>query len=76
MALARIAASDAGYLLLDEPTTGLPANEREEILAGVLRIWKRGGEPAGARGALVVSHEPFLGAFCDSLLELSRDASP
>ncbi|MCD6023534.1 MAG: sulfate transporter, ATPase subunit [Fibrobacteria bacterium] len=78
MALARAAASDAGYLLLDEPTTGLPAHEREEILAGVLRIWKRGnargGDPKNARGALVVSHEPFLGALCDSLLDLSREA--
>jgi ABC-type Mn2+/Zn2+ transport system ATPase subunit len=71
MALARVAASSAGYLLLDEPTTGLPAHEREEILAGLLRIWKRGPE-GNKRGALVVSHEPFLGAHCDSLLELSR----
>ncbi len=70
MALARAVASDAGYLLLDEPTTALPANEREAILAGILKLWKHTGK-TGPRGALIVSHESFLQSHCDTLITLT-----
>jgi ABC-type lipoprotein export system ATPase subunit len=68
MALARVLASDAAYLLLDEPATALPGDARERIVAGALALWKRDG-----RGAAVVSHEPFIERLCDARLRL--DAS-
>jgi len=71
MALARVIASDCGYLLLDEPTTGLPGNEREEVLRRVLSVWKRPDAQGRVRGALVVSHEPFLESLCDSVISLA-----
>lgn len=68
MALARTLTSDAAYLLLDEPTTSMPADQRERVLRGALAFWKtRLPEP---RGALVVSHEPFLETVCDALVTL------
>jgi ABC-type Mn2+/Zn2+ transport system ATPase subunit len=71
MALARALASTAGYLLLDEPTTGLPGNEREEVLGRALELWKRPDAQGRVRGALVVSHEPFLESLCDSVSTVS-----
>jgi ABC-type multidrug transport system fused ATPase/permease subunit len=82
MALARALASDAAFLLLDEPTTALPGDEREEILRGALELWKasapfppeaggfRGDAAEPRRGALVVSHEPFLEKLCDAMLRI------
>ena len=63
MALARVLSSDAPFLLMDEPTTALPGDEREEILKGVLRLW--------GRGAIIVSHETFVGKVCDSTFALN-----
>ncbi len=77
MALARVLSSDAPFLLMDEPTTALPGDEREQILAGVLKLWRRhpltpiGG--TGERGAIVVSHEPFLGKVCDTMFALNAE---
>lgn len=65
LALARVLSSDAAYLLLDEPTNALPADERERVLRGALALWTRGGDKKARRGALVVSHEPFLADLCD-----------
>jgi sulfonate transport system ATP-binding protein len=83
MALARTLASDAAYLLLDEPVTALPGDERENILRGALEFWKnppasarvstpgtRDAEEKAHRGALVVSHELFLAKLCDSVMRL------
>jgi ABC-type transport system involved in cytochrome bd biosynthesis fused ATPase/permease subunit len=79
MTLARTLASDAAYLVLDEPTTALPADEREHVLRGALAFWKnrasRTGEARETRGALVVSHEPFLQNLCDTLVRLEGKPS-
>lgn len=66
LALARVFASAAPLLLLDEPTTGLAAGERERILGDLLAFRK---ERPGS-GAVLVSHEPFLGEFCGATLRL------
>lgn len=79
MALARVLAGDAAYLLLDEPTTALPADERERVLRGALAFWKANGprrsrdEAPRARGVLVVSHEPFLETLCDTVVRLNPE---
>src|SRR5690606_25008783 len=65
MALARALASDAAFLLLDEPVTALPADRREPVLRGALDLWTRTG-----RGAVVVSHEPFLPDLCDTVIRM------
>jgi iron complex transport system ATP-binding protein len=77
MTLARVLASDAAYLLLDEPTTALPADERERVFRGALEFWtSRGASDADdggskpRRGALIVSHEPFLEKLCDTVVRL------
>lgn len=73
MALARVLASNAAFLLLDEPTTALPGDEREHILRGALEFWTRSGRdglPETRRGALVVSHEPHLESLCDAVLRM------
>ncbi|HLU70035.1 MAG TPA: ABC transporter ATP-binding protein/permease [Fibrobacteria bacterium] len=69
MALARTLTSDAACLLLDEPTTSLPADEREHVLRGAIAFWKAAApEP---RGALIVSHEPFLENLCDTVIRMT-----
>ncbi len=69
MAMARTLTSDAAYLLLDEPTTSLPADERERVLRGALDFWK--ARHSAPRGVLVVSHEPFLASLCDTIVRMN-----
>ncbi len=82
MALARTLASDAAFLLLDEPTTALPGDARERILRGALDLWMNPPTPpSGAggekkRGAIVVSHEPFLENLCDRTLRINAAGIP
>src|SRR5690606_28921568 len=64
MALARVLASDAAFLLLDEPTTALPGHERADILRGALALC--------GRGAVVASHDAFRKAACDAVQRLTR----
>jgi ATP-binding cassette subfamily B protein len=71
MSLARVLASQASMLLLDEPVTALPGDEREDILRGALALWIRHAEH-GARGAIIVSHEPFLANLCDTVLRIDE----
>jgi hypothetical protein len=43
------------------------------VLRGALELWKRGASGDGEktrRGALVVSHEPFLPSLCDDVLRM------
>jgi ABC-type multidrug transport system fused ATPase/permease subunit len=75
LCLARAFASDAPYLLLDEPTTWLTASDREAILGDLLEFWRRPVPGMGARGAALVSHEPFLGEFCSRTLRLAPEAA-
>ncbi len=79
MALARTLASDASFLLLDEPTTALPGDERERILRGALEFWtnrvgdfktRRTEVFKTRRGVLVVSHEPNLESLCDRVIRM------
>ena len=70
LALARVFASEAGYLLLDEPTTWLTASDRERVLGDLLAIWRRPRADGSIRGGALVSHEPFLGEFCARSLRL------
>jgi ABC-type multidrug transport system fused ATPase/permease subunit len=65
MALARALTSDARFLLLDEPTTALPGDEREQVLRGAVELWKRDN-----RGVLIVSHEPWLEQMCDTMVRI------
>lgn len=67
MALARVLSSDAPFLLMDEPATALPGDEREQILAGALKLWNR--------GAIIVSHEPFLAKTCDSMFAFNIEGT-
>lgn len=71
LGLARAFASPAGCLLLDEPTTYLSAGDRERIMGDLIAFWRR--EPG--RGALMVSHEAFLGEFCSCTLRLDQAAA-
>jgi len=64
LCLARVFASPAIFLLLDEPTTWLTAGDRERILGDLLAFWRRPRLDGSQRGGALVSHEPFLGEFC------------
>lgn len=69
LCLARVFASLNPYLLLDEPTTWLSAHDRVRILGDLLVFWREGGVETmpgskRQRGALIVSHEVFIGEFC------------
>ena len=64
LGIARTLLSDAGTLLLDEPTTHLDPDSAMDVLAAVLAA-------AGARSALIVSHEPAVTAVVDDIVMLS-----
>jgi ABC-type multidrug transport system fused ATPase/permease subunit len=70
LCLARVFASRASFLLLDEPTTWLTAGDRERILGDLLAFWRRPRPDGGRRGGALVSHEPFLGEFCARTVHL------
>jgi ABC-type multidrug transport system fused ATPase/permease subunit len=73
MSLARVLTSDARFLLLDEPTTALPGDEREQVLRGAVELWKRDGRGEileTRRGVLIVSHEPWLEQMCDTMVRI------
>jgi ABC-type multidrug transport system fused ATPase/permease subunit len=75
LCLARTFASPCGYLLLDEPTTWLSANDRESIIGDLLTLWRSQPLQSGygnlaPRGACIVSHEPFLSEFCTRTIHL------
>ncbi|MDQ2999915.1 MAG: ABC transporter ATP-binding protein/permease [Fibrobacterota bacterium] len=74
LCLARVFASPAPYLLLDEPTTWLAACDRERIMGDLLEFWKNPGPGGTGRGAALVSHEPFLGEFCSRTIRLDAEA--
>lgn len=73
LCLARVFASDAAYLLLDEPTTWLTAGDRERILGDLLAFWRRPDAKGRVRGAALVSHEPFLGEFCSRTVRMEQE---
>jgi ABC-type lipoprotein export system ATPase subunit len=68
LALARVFASEAPCLLLDEPTTWLASGDRERIMGDLLSFRRR--KPG--QGAVVVSHEPGLGEFAARTLRLEE----
>lgn len=70
LCLARVFASEASYLLLDEPTTWLSAGDRERILGDLLAFWRRAGADGAMRGAALVSHEPFIEGFCSRTVNI------
>jgi ABC-type multidrug transport system fused ATPase/permease subunit len=70
LCLARVFASRASFLLLDEPTTWLTAGDRERILGDLLAFWRRPRPDGSRRGGALVSHEPFLGEFCARTVRL------
>ncbi len=70
LCLARVFASEASFLLLDEPTTWLTAGDRERILRDLLAFWRRPTGRGLRRGAALVSHEPFLGEFCSRTVKM------
>ncbi|HKP96412.1 MAG TPA: ATP-binding cassette domain-containing protein, partial [Fibrobacteria bacterium] len=73
LCLARVFASPAPYLLLDEPTTWLTAGDRERILCDLLEFWKRPVRDGAPRGAALVSHEPFLGEICPRTVRMEPE---
>lgn len=74
LCLARVFASEARYLLLDEPTTWLAAGDRERILRDLLAFWRRPDALGARRGAALVSHEPFIGGFCSRTVDIEAKA--
>lgn len=75
LCLARVFASEASYLLLDEPTTWLAAGDRERILGDLLVFWRRPDAGGVRRGAALVSHEPFIGEFCSRTVNIEAAES-
>jgi ABC-type multidrug transport system fused ATPase/permease subunit len=78
LALLMTLMSDAPFLLLDEPTSFLPGEDRQLLLAQLLGCWRTSDGPgAPLRGGVVVAHEPFLPAICDQVITLEprRDTS-
>ncbi|MEO6095542.1 MAG: ATP-binding cassette domain-containing protein [Fibrobacteria bacterium] len=75
LCLARVFASDAAFLLLDEPTTWLSAGDRERVLGDLLAFWRRPDVHGHRRGGALVSHEPFLGEFCSRTVRMDVEAS-
>ena len=68
VALAAVLHQGAGYLILDEPTTGLDP-ERKGILAGVLARLKKEKQI----GMTVISHDPkFLEGLADRTVTLAK----
>ena len=65
LGIARTLLSDAGTLLLDEPSTHLDPESAMDVLATVLAA-------AGSRSALVVSHEPAVTAVVHDVVTLSE----
>lgn len=77
LCLARAFAAPCGYLLLDEPTTWLSAEDRESIMGDLIAFWRSPSLASGpvrlrSRGIAMVSHEPFLGEFCSRTVRLER----
>ncbi len=56
------------WLLLDEPTTGLPGGEREAIFSGLLDFRRK--LCPHRHGVLLVSHEPGLARLCAQTVKL------
>ncbi len=56
------------WLLLDEPTTGLPGGERDSVFSGLLEF--RRNLCPDSHGVLVVSHEPGIAALCSQTVYL------
>lgn len=71
LCLARVFASPADYMLLDEPTTWLTASDRQRALGALLDFWRRPRANGSRRGGAVVSHEPFLADICSRTVRLS-----
>lgn len=67
--LARAIATNAAFLLLDEPAAGADEGERRELIALLRRLRDAG------RGVLVVDHDvELLAGICDRLVCLDRGA--
>ena len=65
LALAGLLMREPGLLILDEPTTGIDADNRE-VLGGILR-----GLLEGGAAALLITHDlQFAGAYCGRRMEL------
>lgn len=75
LCLARVFASQAEYLLLDEPTTWLTASDRERVLGDLLAFWRRPDARGKRRGGALVSHEPFLGEFCSRTVRMGVEVA-
>ncbi len=80
LCLARTFAAPCCYLLLDEPTTWLSAEDRESILGDLLSFWRtfpvgttRPKSVPGSRGAAIVSHEPFIAEFCTHIVRMDTE---
>lgn len=73
LCLARVFTSMAAYLVLDEPTTWLPAPDRRTILSRLFSFWKQSPHRAACvnSGIMLCSHEDNLTGLCDRVLELS-----
>lgn len=72
LCLARVFASNADYLLLDEPTTWMTAADRRQALGALLDFWRRPLAGGQRRGGAVVSHEPFLATICARTVRLEE----
>ncbi|MFC1584894.1 ATP-binding cassette domain-containing protein [Fibrobacterota bacterium] len=70
--LAQVMLSPVHYLLLDEPTTWLPAQDRAGIMESLLEFWLKGQKAGNRRGVLIASHEPDLLRLSETLIEFTN----
>jgi ABC-type multidrug transport system fused ATPase/permease subunit len=70
--LAQVFITDAHYLLLDEPMTWLPGEDRFKLMQDLSGFWLNRHCPKGQRGMLIASHEPELKSLCDVIVELEK----
>jgi ABC-type transport system involved in cytochrome bd biosynthesis fused ATPase/permease subunit len=71
LGLLRAFTGDAKFLLLDEPTLGLPEPEVERIFSGLF-LGKGDAPPHGVRGGIIASHDSRFGYFCAKVLEIQK----
>ncbi len=71
IALAKLAGSRIGVMILDEPTTNLDEERRRELI----EIIKYGLTGSGLQQLIVITHDRELEEAADTIIEVYRDAS-
>jgi subfamily B ATP-binding cassette protein MsbA len=69
VAIARAIVRDSAVVVLDEPTTGLDAEAREQVLAGLDELLR-------GRTTVLISHDPAVVARADRVVEVGAASAP